>query len=238
MNIAGIALTGALLLSFSGVVSSFVRPSLPRVAAVETALVEKKKPRVLVIDPGHGGGDGGAVAPDGTTEKDIDLAVAKDIDALSLLFGIPAVMTRTEDELLSDRYPGETGGMKARDLKGRLRVAKEADAALLLSIHANKFPDESVRGIQVFYSPNGDESRRAAGMIQEYVNANLQPDHVKETKRANSSIYLLDRAKVPAVLAECGFLSNGAELAALKTEEYRASVACAVFAAAAEYLSN
>ena len=148
-------------------------------------------------------------------------------------------MTRTDDEMLSDRYPDTTAGSKkTRDLKNRLRVADEADAALLLSIHTNKFPDASVHGLQVFYSPNGEGSRRAAGMIQESLNLNLQPGHTKTEKKANSSIYLLDRSPVPAVLAECGFLSNEEELGKLKTPGYRAATACVLISSVAEFLAG
>ncbi|MBQ6263202.1 MAG: N-acetylmuramoyl-L-alanine amidase [Clostridia bacterium] len=240
-GIVGIVLVGAILLTFSGTVYSFVRGAKAPVSVVKTsAEADGASPaRVLVIDPGHGGEDGGAAAADGTKEADIDLAIAKDIDALCLLFGVPSVMTRDSDESLADRFPDDTaGGRKARDLRARLRVAEEADAALLLSVHANKFPDPSVHGIHVFYSPNGEESRAAASLVQEYVNENLQPDNRKESKKANSSIYLLNRAKMPALLAECGFISNGDELDALKTPEYRASVACVIFAAVGEYMNS
>ena len=239
-GIVGVVLVGVILFAFSGTVYSFIRGATAAVSVVRTSAEKDSSPvRTLVIDPGHGGEDGGATAPDSTKEADIDLAIAEDIDALCLLFGVPSVMTRDGDESLADRFPDDTaGGRKARDLRGRLRVAEEADAALLLSVHANKFPDSSVHGIHVFYSPNGEESRAAAGLAQELINETLQPENRKESKKANSSIYLLNRAKMPAILAECGFISNADELEALKTPEYRASVACVLFAAAAEYLNS
>lgn len=238
LGIAGFVLTGAILLSFSGVAYSFARGIGKSVAAAPAMSAPAEPEAVLVIDPGHGGEDGGAVAADGTEEKTVDLAIARDIDALCVLFGIPSVMTRTDDRMLYDKYPGyDPDHKKAADLRARLRTADEASASLLLSVHANKFPSPSVRGLQVFYSPNGEDSRRAAGIAQEYLNRCLQPDHVKEIKKADASIYLLHRAGVPAILAECGFLSNEEELSKLKTEEYRADVACVLLAAAAEYLS-
>ena len=237
----GVVLVGVILFAFSGAAYSFIRGVKAPVSVVRTS-AEKKSPApsgLLVIDPGHGGEDGGAVGADGTKESDIDLAIAEDIDALCLLFGVPSVMTRKTDESLADRFPeDEAGGRKARDLRARLLIAEDADASLLLSVHANKFPDAGVHGIHVFYSPNGEGSRAAAGIAQEMLNENLQPGNRKEAKKANSSIYLLNRAKTPAILTECGFLSNEEELAALKTPEYRASVACVLFAAAAEYLNS
>ena len=193
-GIVGVVLVGVILLLFSGTVFPFVRGAVKSYSYVK-ASAEKNEdpvPRTLVIDPGHGGEDGGAVASDGTKEADIDLQIAKDIDALCLLFGVPSVMTRDDDTSLSDRFPDDNaGGRKARDLRARLRIAKEADAALLLSVHANKFPEASVHGIHVFYSPDDGESLAAAGMMQENVNEKLQPDNIKESKKADSSIYLL-----------------------------------------------
>ena len=254
MSVTGIVLTGLILLSFSGVCASlYLNGTAPGGAVPASKSVAAPRKTALVIDAGHGGEDGGAVAADGTKEKDIDLLIARNVDALCLLFDVPAVMTRTDDEMLSDRYPDElAGSKKTRDLKNRLRGAaeadaahvrprlgrKEADAALLLSIHTNKFPDSSVHGLQVFYSPGSDESRRAAGMIQESLNLNLQPGHTKTEKKANSSIYLLDRSPVPAVLAECGFLSNEEELGKLKTPGYRAATACVLISSVAEFLAG
>ena len=195
----------------------------------------------VVIDAGHGGEDGGASGADGTAEKDVNLAVAKDVDALSTLFGIPTVMTRTEDELLYDRF-GElddyTGKKKSHDLKNRLKIAEACDPDLFLSIHSNKFPDPSVRGMQVWYSPNDPLSARAAGTVQDYLNSHLQPDGARTPKKATSAIYLLKNLRTPAILVECGFLSNENELEKLKTDGYRADAACVILSSVAEYLAG
>ena len=213
-----------------------------RVEVTAPASAETERKRIgIVIDAGHGGEDGGASGADGTAEKNVNLAIAKDIDSLSTLFGIPTAMTRHEDELLYDRY-GEfddyTGKKKSLDLKNRLRFAYECDGELFLSVHTNKFPDPSVRGLQVWYSPNDPGSARAAGVIQDYLNSNFQPDRTKSPKEATSAIYLLHNIKTPAALVECGFLSNGEELEKLKTDGYRADVACVIMCSAAEYLAG
>ncbi len=195
----------------------------------------------IVIDAGHGGEDGGASGADGTVEKDVNLAIATDMDSLATLLGIPSVMTRREDRLLYDKY-GEsddyTGKKKSLDLKNRLRSADEADARLFLSIHTNKFPDPSVHGLQVWFSPNDPASPGAAGLIQDYLNTHFQPEGTKSTKAATSAIYLLHNIKTPAVLVECGFLSNVEELEKLKTDSYRADVACVIMSSVAEYLAG
>ncbi len=205
-----------------------------------SAVAEQRRP-ILVVDAGHGGEDGGASGSDGTAEKDINLAVAKDIDSLSTLFGISTAMTRRDDRLLYDKY-GEfddyTGKKKSLDLKNRLRFAYENGAELFLSVHTNKFPDPSVHGLQVWFSPNDPSSSKAAGLIQDYLNSHFQAGAAKTPKASTSAIYLLHNIRTPAVLVECGFLSNAEELEKLKTDGYRADVACVITSSVAEYLAG
>ena len=223
-----------------GAISAGIGSSRRMAVVAETA--DQPESRVaLVIDAGHGGEDGGASGADGPAEKNINLAVARDIDSLSTLFGIPSVMTRTGDELLYDRY-GEmddySGKKKSLDLKNRLKITEACEPDLFLSIHANKFPDASVHGLQVWYSPNDPLSARAAGTVQDYLNTNFQSDGAKTPKKATSAIYLLHRIRTPAILVECGFLSNEEELEKLKTDGYRADAACVILASVAEYLAG
>lgn len=195
----------------------------------------------LLIDPGHGGEDGGASSDDGTLEKDLNLMISDNIDHLCLLFGIQSKMTRYDDVMLYDYYSefeDYKGKKKSLDLKNRLKIAEETGADLFLGIHINKFPSSSVKGLQVYYSPNNENSKRAAGLVQSYAKTYVQPDNTRETKKANSSIYLLKRMTIPSILVECGFLSNPEETENLKTPEYRAKLSCAVFSSVLEYFSG
>lgn len=192
----------------------------------------------LMIDAGHGGEDGGAVGVNGAAEKEINLAVAEDIAALSLLFGVPYSMTRVDDSLLYDKYDNlesYDGRKKSLDLKNRLRCAEEENALLFLSIHMNKFTSPAYSGLQVYYSPNTEDGRVLAEAIQTFTRAHLQRDNERQPKAATSSIYLLHRLKMPAVLVECGFLSNPTECALLSDDAYRASLSCTVFVPVLEY---
>ena len=196
---------------------------------------------LLMIDAGHGGEDGGAVSDGGVYEKDLNLAVSENIADLSMLFGQPYSMTRDSDKLLYDKYSeltDYTGKKKSLDLKNRLRSAEEEKADVFLSIHMNKFTSPASMGLQVYYSPNNEGSRVIAEAITAYNKAHLQKDNERETKAANSSIYLLHRLQIPAVLVECGFLSNPDETARLQTETYRASLACTVFTPVLEYCTR
>ena len=102
----------------------------------------------------------------------------------------------------------------------------------------NKFPQSRYSGLQVYYSTNAPESRTVAGVIRSYSKQYLQPENERDTKAATSSIYLLHRCEIPAVMVECGFLSNEEELSRLKDETYRRQLALVIACAAAESLSG
>ena len=196
---------------------------------------------IIVIDAGHGGEDGGASGEDGTKEKDLNLLVAQSLADILTAAGYDVRMTRTDDRLLYDLYGDLTdykGHKKTYDLRNRLRFTEEAGADLLLSIHMNKFPQPQYSGLQVYYSPNAPESRTVAEVIRNYTKLYLQPENERETKAATSSIYLLHRIQRPAVMVECGFLSNEEELSRLKDDTYRRQLALVIACAAAESLSG
>ena len=192
----------------------------------------------LVIDPGHGGEDAGAVAPDGTLEKDLNLEIANLVCALSILNGIDVKMTRTEDTLLYDYYDdleSYTGQKKVYDLKNRLKIAESEKNPIYLGIHMNKFSSSKYSGAQIYYSKNTKESELLASNLALKVKKFLQPTNNREIKKADSSIYILNNIESPAILVECGFLSNEGELACLKSEEYRAKLALTIFASVCEF---
>ena len=179
----------------------------------------------ILIDAGHGGEDGGAVAADGTVEKEINLAVALPLRDLLSVMGFSVVMTRETDTML---HGGEATlrERKVADMKRRLDMVQTA--RLTVSLHQNKFEQTKYSGTQVFYSPNAPESREIAQAIQETVVSLLQPHNTRPLKAGDSTVYLLHRATAPIVLVECGFLSNKAECEKLKTRAYQRQMAFAV----------
>lgn len=195
---------------------------------------------IIVIDPGHGGEDGGAVAIDGTVEKDLNLEFSKTLDSLCGLLGIKSVLTRDTDTLLYDKYnefEDYKGKKKVYDLKNRLRFTEEqGDEALFVGIHMNKFPSEKYSGTQVYFSPNNSNSQTLAQNLRDSIIHSLQPENDREIKKAGSSIFLLKRLTVPAVLIECGFLSNEAETARLKSTEYKKEFSLTTAAALGEFI--
>lgn len=190
----------------------------------------------IVIDAGHGGEDGGAVSQSGVLEKDLNLLLADDIAHLCVLFGQPYEMTREDDTMLYSLYGDNyEGRKKALDLKNRLKFTEEHGAAILLSIHMNKFTDPRYGGLQVYYSPNTEDSRQIALEVQSAVKRELQTENSREAKAAGSSIYILKNTETPAVLVECGFLSNPADTENLTDPSYRAALACVIAAPVFEY---
>ena len=141
-------------------------------------------------------------------------------------------MTREDDRLLYDHYDDledYTGHKKEYDLKNRVKIAKELDECVFLSIHMNKFSNPKYSGTQIYYSKNNPSSELLARTIQNMTRAHLQPSNNRTIKPAGSSIYVLNSIDSPAVLVECGFLSNTAELNRLKDEEYQAKLALTIF---------
>lgn len=179
----------------------------------------------VVLDAGHGGEDGGTVGADGTTEKTVNLAVTLLLRDHLAANGVNVVLTRESDTMLYDRNADFKGKKKALDLAERRRIAEETENAVFVSIHMNSYPQKQYSGLQVWYSPNHPASREIAQTIQSTAREVLQPENTRGVKAAGSSIYLLHRLQCPAVLVECGFLSNPEEAALLNTEEYRGKLA-------------
>ncbi len=190
----------------------------------------------IVIDAGHGGPDSGAVAADGTTEKDINLRVALQLRDMLRVLGFSVEMTRETDCAVLDAQDNGSRGWKSRDMHNRLQ--KFDAAQLVLSIHQNKFPQTQYSGTQVFYGTKHTSSQLLAETIQQQVVQWLQPQNTRKIKAAGDTIFLLDKTVTPAVIVECGFLSNTAELERLKNSEYCQQMAFAVCCGALTYMGN
>ncbi len=191
----------------------------------------------VIIDAGHGAPDGGAVGKSGTLEKDINLSVALALQKLFESGGTEVILTRSDDKGIYD-VSGSIKNKKVSDIKNREKIINESDADVFISIHMNKFPDEQYSGPQVFYSPNHDDSQALAECIQKSMIAALNPESAREIKKAGKDIYLLHNAHIPAVLAECGFLSNSAEEKLLTDEKYQRQIAWSVYCGVIEYFNE
>lgn len=190
--------------------------------------------KTIVIDPGHGGPDGGAKGKDGTDEKDITLSVAKKLQGYLQQAGALVYMTReTDTDLAGDKL---TGSRKSADIRNRLKFIHDNDADFFVSIHLNAIPSPRWSGAQTFYYPKFDESRHLSNMIQEEIIRNLENTNRKAL--ALNGIYLLKHAKVPGSLVEIGFLSNDRERELLKDEDYQQQMAGSIYEGLLRYATE
>ena len=186
----------------------------------------------IVIDAGHGGEDGGAIGNyEGieVIEKHVNLAIACYLRDLLEANGYTGIMTRERDELLYDRNVEYQGRKKVLDLAARLHIGQNTPNAVFVSVHMNAFPQKQYSGLQVYYSKNNTFSSTLASCIQQTVREQLQPFNGRKIKAATSDIYLLDHLRCPAVLVECGFLSNEQECRLLDSKEYQQKLAFLLF---------
>ena len=185
----------------------------------------------IIIDAGHGGFDGGAVAFDGTIEKDINLNIALCLADMLKAAGYNVVLTRQTDNSTEtiDSQTNSIAKRKKNDLENRLQLMNDYPDGIFVSIHLNKFTTTAAKGSQVFYNSKIESSKLLGEEIQGSIIQMLQPENTRVNKQATTSTYILYNATLPAVLVECGFLSNKDELVLLKNEEYQKKLAFAIF---------
>jgi N-acetylmuramoyl-L-alanine amidase len=195
--------------------------------AVHTSAEPIEPLTTVIIDAGHGGEDGGAEAG-GILEKDINLAIANRVADILRLSGCRVVEVRDTDLSVYSDGAATLKEKKTSDLMNRVSLFNSDSRNLVVSIHQNKFDNPKYSGAQVFYSVNHEKSRDLAESIRSAVVLLLQPENTRELKPAGKDIYILDHAEVPAVIVECGFLSNDAERQKLADSGYQSEMAFAV----------
>lgn len=194
--------------------------------------------KTVIVDAGHGGDDGGAIGIDGTVEKDINLDIALKLEKILKFYDFNVIMTRTQDVMTCDDGLDSLRKRKISDIHNRFELMRKNPDAIFISVHQNKFEDSSQHGTQVFYSGNDERSKELAEAIQTSVTLTLQRKNDRVVKKSGSGIYLLYHAKIPAVLVECGFISNSDEVKKLKDESYRMKLAILIADGLLKYLSN
>ncbi len=193
---------------------------------------------VVLANSPHGGFDGGAVALDGTVEKDINLKICLTLAEFLRFSGYDVIMTRSGDNSTDNIDSDKIASRKKSDLKNRLELMNENPDAVFVSIHLNKFTTSTASGSQVFYSGAKEESQVLGEKIQSAIVKLLQPENIRVNKKATTSTYLLYNATVPAVLVECGFLSNANDLQKLKDEAYQREMAFSIFCGITQYFTE
>lgn len=189
----------------------------------------------VIIDPGHGGEDGGASSCSGRLESTYNLEIALRLEDMLHLLGYDTKLIRRED--VSVYTTGQTiAQKKVSDLKTRVKTVNETKNGILISIHQNYFTDSRYSGAQVFYG-NSQGSEALAKKLQTAFVAALNPGSRRQAKQGKG-IYLLEHVQCPGALVECGFLSNPQEEALLREPAYQKKLCCVIAAALNQYLSQ
>ena len=218
----GLCLAAALLavwglLTFAlGRLDGLIAPAIRPVSVTRAA--------PLILDAGHGGEDGGAVSVTGVPESRVNLEIVQKLRDTLALYGVDPVVLREEDVSLHDPEASTLREKKRSDLKNRVRAVEAVEGGTLLSIHQNSYPGSQYRGAQVFYAPTGG-SRELAELLQTALREELQPDNDRQAKPIPESVYLMNHVSCPAVLVECGFLTNPEEEALLRDGGYQKQLA-------------
>ncbi len=226
LSLASLLLCAGLL--FAATQSLFIKLAVPALA---------EEGFTVVIDAGHGGIDSGTVGVNGALEKDLNLAFAEMLAAIFREAGVRVVMTRSEDALVLKEGDENAPSKKARDLANRLAVSSAEEGALLISIHMNSFPVEKYAGFEAYYSENHPDSILYARAIAEAVKEKHEPENRRPVKRGKD-IYLLKNSQNPAVLLECGFLSNAGDAAKLSDKDYQKELCFSIFYAIMDVREN
>ncbi len=182
----------------------------------------------IMIDAGHGDWDPGKVAKDGTLEKEINLNISKYLQNYLEQAGGFVITTRTDDNVLGDT--------KNKDLKARTELSNNEEVDLLVSIHQNSFQNSKVKGAQVFYYEDSEDSKRLALCIQNRLKE--VDSNNNRVAKSNNNYYMLKKTSVPAVIVECGFLSNSEENEKLKDKKYQKDIAWAIYLGILDYYNN
>ena len=183
--------------------------------------------RVLILDAGHGGEDGGASSASGSKESDVNLNIVLKTEALMAFLGVRTELTRDQDRSIHSDGSSTLHEKKVSDLKNRVELINSFSDAMLISVHQNYFTDSRYSGAQVFYT-GGDVSRQWGEGTQEVLRQVLDPDNDRAAKAIPDNIYLFSHISCPAILVECGFLSNGEEASLLLTDTYQRKISLAL----------
>lgn len=190
----------------------------------------------VIVDAGHGGEDCGAIGASGIYEKDLNLTIAEILSENLREAGFTVVMTRTSDRLLYREEENIKGMRKIYDLKNRVAIANSYEKAIFISVHMNSFTDSRYSGFTTYYS-SAHGSEALAMAVQSSVVERLQNNNNRKIK-AGEGLYLLENSKNPAVLLECGFLSNPDECKRLCDKDYQKQLSFSIICGIIDYIEH
>lgn len=188
----------------------------------------------VIVDAGHGLPDGGAVGVTGSVEQEINLEIALKLQEILEAKGVRVIMTRTDENGLWNNENDSIRKKKVDDMNKRLDIMKNSRANLFISIHMNSFPNHSASGLRIFYAPNHAQIKPLAENIQSRIK-DVTNANINIVKTADKSLFLMKNPPVPAILVECGFLSNAKEEKKLQEDDYQARLSWAIADAIEKY---
>ena len=222
-----------LIMSVALILCAFLLAGRGWEMALGERVTEGTDQKVVVVDAGHGGRDPGKVGVDGCLEKDLNLEIAKKVQAILEQQDIKVIMIRDTDKGL---YEEQTSNKKVQDMKNRCALINETEPDCVVSIHQNSYHEEYVSGAQVFYYSSSAEGEALAEALQSELISYADPENHRQAK-ANDSYYLLKKTEAPIAIVECGFLSNWEEAAKLQDDGYQSRIAWAVSMGILMYLN-
>lgn len=190
----------------------------------------------ILIDAGHGEPDGGAVSVDGVKESDLNLQIANKLKDELTSKGYKVMMTREDENNISGLNEDSTiRSIKSQDINNRVNLANSCGADFMISIHMNKYEDPKYFGWQTFYSKNSEQGKRLAECIQSGIKETTGIENKREALKIEG-IKIIDKTTIPAVIVECGFLSNPDECVKLQDSDYQFKIVEGIIAGVEQFL--
>lgn len=190
--------------------------------------------KVVVLDAGHGGEDGGATSSNGNSEADINLKISLKVQSLLEQSGCTVILTRSDENAIYDLNAKTLKEKKVSDIKNRVKIGNSSSADIFVSIHLNKIPESQYYGWQTFYKDGNEASKKLATCLQNNLNESIS----KENKRVPlkiDNIYIMKNVEITTSIVECGFLSNPEEEKLLLQDEYQNKIAWGIYTGIINY---
>ncbi len=193
--------------------------------------------KVVILDAGHGGEDGGAVSSNGISEAEINLQITLKVQQLLEQNGTTVLLTRSDENAIYDLNSKTLRQKKVSDIKNRTQIGNNSSADIFVSIHLNKIPQQQYYGWQCFYKDKNEQSEKLAKCIQNNLNQAIQKENKRLAMKIND-IYIVKKVEIPISIVECGFLSNPQEEQELQQDEYQEKLAWGIYTGICEYFEE
>lgn len=193
--------------------------------------------KVVVLDAGHGGEDGGAVSKNGISEANLNLQITLKVQQLLEQNGTTVILTRSDENAIYNLDAKTLKQKKVSDIKNRVKIGNESSADIFVSVHLNKIPQQQYYGWQCFYKSNNEKSEKLAKCLQSGLNEAIQKENNRVAMKIDN-IYIVKKVEIPLSIVECGFLSNPQEEKELQQEVYQNKLAWGIYTGICEYFKD